>query len=112
MIELSIVRDRSGFIRRIAIRGHAGFSEYGSDIVCAAVSVTAYTAVGALGDLAGITDAHKEKSGFMLISIPEDITEQQKQVAAIILETTVIGLKQIEMEYGQFVKVLDRRCKP
>ncbi|HHW49743.1 MAG TPA: ribosomal-processing cysteine protease Prp [Clostridiaceae bacterium] len=111
MIEASIVRDKSGFIRQIIIKGHAGFSEYGRDIVCAAVSATAYTAVGALGELAGITGVHEEKDGFMLISIPKGMTEQQKQIAGIILETAVIGLKQIEMEYGRYVKVLDRRCK-
>jgi len=111
MIEVNVVRDNCGFIRQITIKGHAGFAEYGNDIVCSAVSAVAYTAVGALGDLAGISDIHKEKDGFMLISMPEGITGQQKQTAGIILETTVIGLKQIEMEYGRYVKVLDRRCK-
>lgn len=108
MIDVNVFRDKCGFIKRITIKGHAGYAEHGSDIVCAAVSVTGYTAAGALGDLAGIKAAHREKDGFMVISIPDAITEKQNEVAQIILETTVIGLKQIEMEYATYIKVLDR----
>ena len=38
MISINIVRDSQGFIWEFTVEGHAGFSEQGSDIVCAAVS--------------------------------------------------------------------------
>jgi len=107
MIEIGLLREKDGFIRRITVKGHAGYAEAGSDIVCAAVSVTAYTAAGALNDLAGIGRCWREKDGYMRITIPQDITMEQKATAGIILETTAIGFRQIEEAYKTFVKVLD-----
>ena len=107
MINVNIVRDHSGFIQNFSTEGHAGFDEQGQDIVCAAVSVTAYTAVGALEDLAGIKDCHKVEDGFISCNMPLDITEEQKKTAGIILETMVIGFRQIELGYGEFLKVME-----
>lgn len=107
MIKVHIIRDKSGFIWQFEVKGHAGYSEPGEDIVCAAVSVTAYNAVGALDELAGLKECYREKDGYMFCSIPTDISEDKKQTVRIILETTVIGFKQIEMEYGRYVAVLE-----
>jgi uncharacterized protein YsxB (DUF464 family) len=107
MIGVHIIRDKTGFIWQVAIEGHAGFAEEGRDIVCAAVSVTAYTAAGALEELAGLKNCYQEKHGYMLISLPQDLTDEQKMTAKIILETTAIGLKQIEMGYKTYISVLD-----
>lgn len=107
MIRIRITRDKSNFIRQIVIEGHAGYAEHGSDIVCAAVSVTAYTAAGALEELAGVRDCYTAEDGYMAIDLPDDIKGERKRTADIILETTVIGFKQIEMEYGRYISVLD-----
>ncbi|MDF2524902.1 MAG: cysteine protease [Clostridiales bacterium] len=108
MIKIHIIRDKSGFIWQFEVKGHAGYSKPGTvDIVCAAVSVTAYTAVGSLDELAGIKGCFKEKDGYMLCSIPSDIPSDKKQTVGIILETTLVGFKQIEMEYRRYVTVLE-----
>lgn len=107
MIHVNIVRDNSGFIWQFSVKGHAGYAKHGRDIICAAASVTAYTAVGALGDLAGIKNCHTEKDGYMFCSIPSGVSEEQKQIVRIILETTVIGFKQIELQYPDFLSVVD-----
>jgi uncharacterized protein YsxB (DUF464 family) len=106
MIEIYVVRDEEGFIWQFEISGHAFYAE-GPDIVCAAVSVTAYTAVGALGELLKLQNIHTEDDGYMHCSIPPDILELDKLTARIILETTVIGFKQIEMQYPKNVKVIE-----
>lgn len=107
MINVSIVRDSLGFIRQFSVEGHAGYAKHGQDIVCAAVSVTAYTAAGALEDLAGLKDCYSESEGRFFCSIPLKITEKQKQTAGIILETMTIGFRQIELEYTKFLKVME-----
>ncbi|MDP4094090.1 MAG: ribosomal-processing cysteine protease Prp [Bacillota bacterium] len=106
MINISIVRDKKGFIWEFTVKGHAGYGKYGSDIVCAAVSVVAYTAIGALDELAGIKN-YSEKDGYMKCSIPLDIPEDKKQTAGIILETMAIGFKQVRNAYGKYVSVLE-----
>ena len=106
MIHVSVIRDKDGFIWQFGIKGHAGYSEYGRDIVCAAVSAVAYTALGALEEFAGIRN-YTERNGLMECSIPADIPENKKLIVRIILETMVIGLKQIEFKYKDYMTILD-----
>ncbi len=107
MIKAVITRDLSGSIKSLRINGHSGYAEAGQDIICSAVSVSAYTAAGALGDLAGLAGCYIEDDGEIVISLPQDMTEQQRATAGIILETTAIGLKQIELSYGKYVLVIE-----
>jgi hypothetical protein len=107
MIKVHIVRNKAGLIKKIEIKGHAGYAKKGSDIVCAAASVTAYTAAGALGDLAGIENCYTEKDGYMRIEVPGVMEEAQRRTAEIILKTAAIGFKQLEGEYSEYISVLD-----
>jgi uncharacterized protein len=107
MIRINIARDNDGNIRKFTIKGHAGFAEKGSDIVCSAVSAVAYMAVGALKAIADIGGHTEKKEGYMEISLPMGISFDSKENAKIILETAEIGFKQIEAEYGKYVMVMD-----
>lgn len=107
MINIVVVRDKESFIWQFTVKGHAGFDVKGKDIVCAAVSVTAYTAIGALEELAGLKDFYSEKDGYILCSIPKELDVSKKETVRIIMETTVIGFKQIELSYRKYVSVLD-----
>jgi len=106
MIRIHVVRDKKGFICEFTVKGHAGFRVQGSDIICSAVSAIAYTAVGALEGLAGISGCCEEE-GYMKCSIPTDISDETADKVQIILETTVIGFKQIEFSYRKYVTVFD-----
>lgn len=106
MIRIHIVRDKSGLVREFTVKGHAGFGEHGEDIVCSAVSAIAYTAVGALEDIAGVK-GHSEKNGYMKCSLPLELSEDSCFKAKIILDAMTIGFKQVEMAYSKYVSVLD-----
>lgn len=41
MIQVTILRDREKLVKGIEINGHAGYAEYGQDVICAAVSALA-----------------------------------------------------------------------
>jgi uncharacterized protein YsxB (DUF464 family) len=104
MIKVKIARDKQGFIWGFTIKGHAGYKKRGEDIVCAGVSAIAYTAVGALSEMAGVGD-YVEKDGYMKCNIQSNLDDNLKQTVKIILETMVIGLKQIENSYKEYVVV-------
>lgn len=106
MINICIKRDKEGFIREFTVKGHAGYSKRGKDIVCAAVSAIAYTAVGALNELAGVNN-YIEEDGYMKCVLPAHMSDEGKYKARIILETMAIGFKQIECSYGKYVSVSD-----
>jgi uncharacterized protein YsxB (DUF464 family) len=54
MITIAVVLDESGLLKSCDIRGHGGAGKRGSDIVCAAVSVLARTALSTLSNREGI----------------------------------------------------------
>jgi uncharacterized protein YsxB (DUF464 family) len=107
MIRIKILRSSKGFIKGLDIDGHSGYAEEGQDIVCSAVSALAYTAAGALEELAGLKRCYSESPGHMTIRLPKLLTQQQKSTAQVVMETTAIGLKQIELSYGKYVSVVD-----
>lgn len=107
MIKVVITRNTKGSITGFEIKGHSGYAEEGQDIICSAVSVTAYTAAGALDELVGMKDCYNESDGHMTIKLPQKMTGMQESTAAIIMKTTAIGFKQIELSYGKYVLVVE-----
>jgi uncharacterized protein YsxB (DUF464 family) len=94
-------------IRKLNVRGHAGFANYGGAIVCAAASVTAYTAAGALGELCGAPrGCAKEREGFFELTVPDFKETDAAYKARIIMETAYIGFRQIEASYRDFITVI------
>jgi uncharacterized protein YsxB (DUF464 family) len=108
MIRINVIRDNKGLVRQFSVEGHAEYADYGSDIVCAAISVTAYTALGALESLAGLQGFYSLKEGYVNCKIPSELDANTKQTVKVILETTVIGFKQIESKYKEYVSVFDK----
>ncbi len=106
MITINIVRDKSGFIWQYIVEGHAGFAEEGRDIICSAVSTVAYTGINALDELVGIKNYGIE-NGYMICSVPTDISPELKEKVSIILETIVVGFRQLQLTYEDYVSVLD-----
>ena len=47
----------------------------------------------------------------MLIRLPEKMSDKQRSIASVIMETTVIGLKQIGFSYPAYVSVKDEEVQ-
>ncbi|HZK26172.1 MAG TPA: ribosomal-processing cysteine protease Prp [Thermoclostridium sp.] len=104
MVRVVIIHDTFCKIKGFKVSGHAGFSVSGEDIVCAAVSAIVFTALGGLDELAGFRN-FKESDGWIECYVPNNLEEKQISITDIILETMVIGLKQIEADYGKYIQV-------
>ena len=118
MIKCEITRNENDAVIRFIVKGHAGQDEYGSDIVCSAVSAVVYTALGALDELAGCSEYYDVRETDEGISVedehiefvlPDNLEEKRFEKAQVILESMIIGLKQIEHIYDEYVSVTDRR---
>jgi uncharacterized protein YsxB (DUF464 family) len=107
MIRVHIFRNSDGFINKFTVQGHAGYARHGKDIICAAISAIAYTALGALEELADVK-GYTENDGFLECNIPTGMSPEKKDKAEVILETMAIGFKQIEYSYKKYVVVLDK----
>ena len=95
MIKGTFKRNDSGRIVSFELTGHAQAGEYGKDIVCAAASALAISAVNGIDALAGVTpivEANNEEGGYLLVKLVPRLTQEQSNISQILLENLLIGL--------------------
>ena len=92
-------------------KGHSGFAERGEDIVCAAVSALTQTAY--LGICEYVTDkAEAEmKDGELRLMLPEGLEQAEAERAELILGTMLLGLRSVEENYSDYLKISKREVK-
>jgi uncharacterized protein YsxB (DUF464 family) len=102
MMKIKLARTSSGLIRRFTATGHAGYAPHGEDILCAGVSAIAQTVIGSLEDIAGINPAYVLRDGEISCELPDlaSLSEQQIEIARVLMESMSIGCRQIEASYG------------
>jgi len=107
--------DRS--IRGIYVSGHSGYSEAGSDIVCAGISTLCYTAANALQDICGYDDSEvfsvHESEGDDVncrIMVPETGSDEAKRNAQVIMRTAELGMmsvaESVNDKNNRFVEII------
>lgn len=103
MIHITICEDPDGYIYSFSATGHAGYADAGSDIICAAVTALATTAIGSLQELAGFDPDHVLEDGCIEMTLPAQtgLSEQQRQTVMVLMNSLVIGCRQIKASYGK-----------
>lgn len=94
--------DKPGLLVGFRIRGHAGFAEYGQDIVCAGASAIAQAAVLGLKDALGSGVSFQREPGFLEVHI---LPEACGTASQAILRTLELGLLSISRGYSGYVDV-------
>ena len=79
--------------------GHAGFSLSGSDIVCASISILVINTINSIEELAKeeIVTESDENEGYIECHFPDQINDKTK----LLMDSMVMGLKNIEQNYGK-----------
>ena len=108
MIRIAFQSSRQGLIQEFTVNGHAGYDEPGKDIVCAAVSAVVQTAVIGLTDVAGIHPEHTQQNGLLHCVLPEQMNQEQKKAAGVILHTMLAGLQSIQSGYPDLIFIEER----
>ena len=98
MINVIIKRDMDKVAKGIEIKGHAGYAEYGQDIICAAVSSLALNMANSVEEF---TDDHFEGSvsddgGYFSFSFPDEISPESQ----LLMKSLILGLQNIQRDYG------------
>lgn len=107
MIKAYISRNLSGNVCGFGIEGH------GDPIVCSAVSALCINAVNSIEqftDLDFSLDASQE-GGDMLFTLPYLEDNGKDDRARLLLDSLVLGLKQIELDYNNDLKVFDQEVQ-
>ncbi|MBR1692663.1 MAG: ribosomal-processing cysteine protease Prp [Lachnospiraceae bacterium] len=98
MTTITIFRDQNKDCVGFEMEGHAGFGYAGNDIVCAAISVLAINTCNSVEKLTHDRFGHEEdeKRGYLYFML----TENPSSEAKLLLNSMVLGLTQIEEQYG------------
>ena len=98
MIQITVKRDRNKTVTGIEINGHAGYAEYGQDVICAAVSALA---LNMANSVEAFTEDHfvgsvSEDGGSFRFSFPDSISPESQ----LLMKSLILGLQNIRDEYG------------
>lgn len=103
MIKITVWKGSQQQFEAFLIEGHAGYAESGQDIVCAAVSVLAQTAVLAIEKLTNYKLDICLEDGRLYCKLPTTVLKAEIETISIILKTMVIGLQAVVEEYPSYV---------
>ena len=96
-----------GKITGFEAKGHSGYADEGSDIVCSAISVLTQSAVMGLIDVAKIPVEYSVEDGSLSCNLPK-LNEEDRKKADMILETMLLGLRSIQEDYHGYLKITER----
>ena len=106
MIRAVLWTENGKRITAYALSGHSGYAEAGSDIVCAAASVLAITCLNSLESVCGIhPTVDGGADGNLKVTLPPEMTEQQRHDAQVILCTLRQGLRDLVESYPKYVQL-------
>lgn len=109
MIIVSVYRE-NGMINGYVVKGHAGYKPRGEDIVCAAVSMLAQTTLLGLNRFVGEELNYTiDDNGIIKCMLSDELGEKEQTQAQAILETMIIGLKNLQKNYSRYIRVFRRR---
>ena len=108
MTTITITRSSDDKYKRIECKGHAGFDEYGKDIVCAAVSVLTINTINSIESLTrdDFKVTQDEKKGIITMEFEDELSDE----ATLLLKSYELGINGIYEEYGKkFLNIKFRR---
>lgn len=100
MTKITIHKTTSGEYRGFTCDGHAGYADSGKDIVCAAVSMLVINTINSFEKITKEPMQVKEDARAGRIKC---MFGQQpiKESSKVLMDSLVLGLSQIEKQYGQ-----------
>lgn len=105
MIKVLFWHDSNGNISRFKFTGHAGYANYGEDIVCSGISTLVTAIINGLEEIANIPISYQIQNGYADCTVLPGLSPMMQQQAQLLLKTLVLGAESIADEYGQYVQV-------
>lgn len=105
MTKITIYKNSKGIYKGLKSNGHAGYADYGQDIVCAAVSALIINLINSIEKLTedNIEVVSDEKKGLIAIKFKNDITDKSK----LLMDSLTLGLQGIENTYSsEYIRVI------
>ncbi len=109
MIRISFKYDSEGSPIGIRCKGHAGFAQFGKDIVCAAVSALVINTVNSIDEFTNddFKGESNEKDGYILFVLTEPCSSESK----LLMKSLELGIKDIYNDNKKFISLIDWEVK-
>ena len=91
MTHITIYRNENHEVERFTCSGHAGYSEYGTDIVCASISVLVINTINSIEAFAEdeVSLMSDEESGMISYHLAQNPSKE----AGLLLNSMILGLQ-------------------
>lgn len=105
MIQITIYKNQNSEVERFICSGHAGYDEYGKDIVCAGVSTLVINTINSIETFtsSNYTLDVEEETG----TIDFQFVDSIEQDAILLIDSMILGLQGIQKDYGNEYIILD-----
>ena len=104
---VAFFRRPDGALTGYRARGHAGYAEAGSDIVCAAVSALTQSTLNGLRSVIRVPVMYDidDRAATLEAELTPEATGEQVKQAQLLLVTLLEGLQAIERSYPRNVRI-------
>ncbi len=97
MIKATFYRD-NGFTVGFLIKGHSGYAEEGSDVICASVSSAAYMAANTLTEIVGVNADIRVDDGYLRLTL-----EERNDKTEIVLQGLELHISTLAQDYSEYI---------
>lgn len=104
MIRVRVIRE-AGCVSELTVSGHAGSAPRGEDLICSAVSALVQTYFFSLQRLLQLPVVAEVSDGYFFLRIPAGLQPELHEKAALLAESMLVGLDEINRSYPGFLKV-------
>ncbi len=100
MTKITFYKTTAGEYQGFTCDGHAGYANYGEDIVCASISVLVINTINSLEQITkeNMRVNAEEDSGVIRCHF---VDSSLKETSKALMDSLVLGLTQIEKQYGK-----------
>ena len=105
MTAIRILRSDKHRIVDVEVQDHSDYAPHGQDIVCAAISALTQSALLGLGKHLKLQVEYKISPGYLHFNI----AGKENELTDAILETMLLGLREIAQTYKKHVRIDDSR---
>ena len=102
MIEATFYKDNGDLIGFV-IKGHSGYAEEGSDIICASVSSAAYMAANTLTEIISAKADIDVEDGYLKL-----MTKDTSKEAQVVLQGLRLHISTLAEDYKEYIRCQEK----
>lgn len=106
MVTVKVLR-KNGAMCGMELSGHAGYSDGGDDLVCAAVSSVSFAICNGMEKLAGVSFGYQTDDGYLYFVLPDDLDEDAQQKTQLLLGTLYLFLQELAGQYSGNIRLVE-----